>query len=480
MKLEQIRINNFRSIEKLTFDILSVSNSNTFTLLGINESGKSSFLRAIHLVDDEKILFPQDFYDDSIEVSVNLKYKLTEEEIKLLKEELATKYKFDKKLLNKLEVTAIDILIQFSPISPSVKTTREIISFNDSIYPNHTFDITEKIIKEKTEESNLELNLEEFFKTELSNYFWKLSHHVTFWKSSPEYLISDEIDLTQFASSPETISIPLQNCFGLADITDITKEIGKLNNPVSIQNLEDKLSDKVTLHINKVWPEHPIKVKFKINSNKLTFLIEDNDVKYKVKTTNQRSDGFRQFISFLLTLSAENLTDELQNSILLLDEPETHLHPNAQINLKNELIKISQNENNNIVFFATHSNYMIDKVNIDRCYKVFKKKNSKTELSKIEKVNSSYSEVNYDVFEIITNDYHNELYGYLEDVELAKLNGLEKNKLWVNEKTGKTEVVSLAKYIRHSIHHPENTSNKKFTETDLKKSIEILKKLKYG
>jgi ABC-type multidrug transport system ATPase subunit len=242
----------------------------------------------------------------------------------------------------------------------------------------------------------------------------------------------------------------------------------------------DKLSDKVTLHINKVWPEHPIKVKFQINSNKLTFLIEDNNVKYKVKTTNQRSDGFRQFISFLLTLSAENLRDELQNSILLLDEPETHLHPSAQINLKNELIKISQNKNNNIVFFATHSNYMIDKENIDRCYKVFKKKNSKTELAKIEKVTSSYSEVNYDVFEIITNDYHNELYGYLEDIEKEKLDSLEKNRKWFNEKIKKIEVVSLQKYIRNSIHHPENTSNKKFTEIELKKSIEIMKKLKYS
>jgi predicted ATP-dependent endonuclease of OLD family len=480
MKLKQIKINNFRSIEKLAFDVSPVSESNTYTLLGINESGKSSFLRAVNLIDDDQILFPQDFHDDSKEVAVKLKYNLTDEENKILKEELAAKYKFDKKLLNKLEVCEVDIIILFTPTSPSIKTKTENILFKESIHPNYTFDITEQIIKEKTEETEIDLNLETFFNTILPEYFWKLSHHVTFWKSSSEYLIADEIDLTQFANSPETTSIPLQNCFGIAHIEDISKEIEKLNNSVSIQNLVDKLSDKVTLHINKVWPEHPIKVKFQINSNKLTFLIEDNNVKYKVKTTNQRSDGFRQFISFLLTLSAENLRDELQNSILLLDEPETHLHPSAQINLKNELIKISQNKNNNIVFFATHSNYMIDKENIDRCYKVFKKKNSKTELAKIEKVTSSYSEVNYDVFEIITNDYHNELYGYLEDIEKEKLDSLEKNRKWFNEKFKKIEVVSLQKYIRNSIHHPENTSNKKFTEIELKKSIEIMKKLKYS
>lgn len=480
MKLKQIKINNFRSIEQLAFDISPVSESNTYTLLGINESGKSSFLRAVNLIDEDHILFPHDFHDDSKEVAIKLKYSLTDKEHKTLKEELSANYKFDKKLLYKLEVCEVDIIILFTPTNPSIKTKTENVVFKELIHPNYTFDITEKIIREKNEEAEIDLNLETFFISELPEYFWRLSHHVTFWKSSPEYLISDEIDLAQFANSPEKTSIPLQNCFGIADIADISKEIGKLNNSVSIQNLEDKLSDKVTSHINKVWPEHPIKVKFQINNNKLTFLIEDINVKYKVKTTNQRSDGFRQFISFLLTLSAENLRDELQNSILLLDEPETHLHPSAQINLKNELIKISQNENNNIVFFATHSNYMIDKENIDRCYKVFKKKNSKTELAKIEKVNSSYSEVNYDVFEIITNDYHNELYGYLEDIEPAKLDSLEKIKKWINEKSKKTEVISLSKYIRNSIHHPENTSNKKFTEIELKKSIEVLKKLKYS
>ncbi len=480
MKLTQIQINNFRSIKELIFNIIPVSDSNTYTLLGINESGKSNFLKAIHSIESDIIVYPQDFYDDTKEVELSLKYQLSVEENNELKEELSTKYKFDENILQKIEISDIDIKIKFSPSNPTAKTTTEVVKFKEIIFEKYTYDPTENIVKEKIVITQEDFNIELFFHNILPLYFWKISHHITFWKSSPEYLISEEIDLAVFAISPGEVSIPLQNCFELAEITDIPKEIAKLNNSVSIQNLEDKLGDSVTAHINKVWPEHPIKIKFKINYNKLTFLIEDNEVKYKVKTTNQRSDGFRQFISFLLTLSAENLTEELQNSILLLDEPETHLHPSAQINLKNELIKISQNENNNIVFFATHSNYMIDKSNIDRCYKVFKKENSKTELEIIEKTNTSYSEVNYKIFEIATNDYHNELYGYLEDIDVSKLNSLEKNKIWINEKTGKSEQVSLAKYIRHSIHHPENTSNIKFSEDELKKSIDILQKLKYN
>lgn len=212
----------------------------------------------------------------------------------------------------------------------------------------------------------------------------------------------------------------------------------------------------------------------------LSFLVEDVGVKYDSKTTNQRSDGFRQFISFLLTISAENSTDQLSYSLLLLDEPETHLHPQAQEFLRNELIKITKNKEDNIVIFATHSNYMIDKDHLERCFRVEKQGNKKTKLEQIKGKDSSYSEVNYEVFGIPTNDYHNELYGYLEDIDKSKLEGLPKSKKWYNDKTKATDSVSLATYIRHSIHHPENGKNPKFTSGDLVKSINSLRELKYG
>jgi energy-coupling factor transporter ATP-binding protein EcfA2 len=270
------------------------------------------------------------------------------------------------------------------------------------------------------------------------------------------------------------------NCFALAAIEDIPAEINKIRTDhAEISNLQEKLGDKVTAHIKRVWPSHPVKIKFQINNSALSFLVEDDKVKYKSKTTAQRSDGFRQFISFLLTVSAESATNQLSNSLLLLDEPETHLHPQAQEYLKDELIKITKNSENNIVFFATHSNYMIDKEHIDRCFRVVKEKNKRTTLERIEGISTSYSEVNYEVFDIPSSDYHNELYGYLEDIKKTELDGLSKTKDWINEKTSKTDKVSLATFIRHSIHHPENTSNPKFTPEELRQSIEILRGLKY-
>ncbi|MDP2695782.1 MAG: ATP/GTP-binding protein, partial [bacterium] len=128
----------------------------------------------------------------------------------------------------------------------------------------------------------------------------------------------------------------------------------------------------------------------------------------------------------------------------------------------------------------THSNYMIDKDHIERCFRVSKQSNRKTKLEKIELGKTSYSEVNYEVFGIPSSDYHNELYGYLEEIEKAKLDALPKTKKWKNKKSNTTEDVSLATYIRHSIHHPENTQNTKFTPEELQESMEKLRELKYG
>jgi len=482
MNLKQIEIRNYRSIELLNFKIEKIAGSNTYTLIGINEAGKSNILKAIELLDKDEISYPLDFFDESKPVEIKLNYTLTAWDLGELRTVLLSEHKFEKNAIKRVRINQVTFTKKYEP-DPLEKKSHLFteIEFKEDLTLFKTDESVRIVNSEKeAEKLNSEklISINDFFSKFLNNYLWEYSHTITFWQPSPKYLISDEIDLLEFSKKPYIVSVPLKNCFALAGYSNIAKEIAKLNNSGSTTNLEDKLSDTVTKHINKVWPEHQIKIKFKINNNKLSFLIEDKKVKYRVKTTEQRSDGFKQFISFLLTQSAENIVDELYSTILLIDEPETHLHPSAQINLKDELIKITKNENNNIVIYATHSNYMIDKVNLDRCYKVNKKNNHTTELEKIKKSISSYSEVNYEVFGIITNDYHNELYGYLEDTDITKLDKLKKEKKWKNIKTKKTEDVSLAKYIRHSIHHPENTTNNKFTDEELKQSIEKLRSLK--
>lgn len=481
MKLEIIKIENYKSIQSLEFSVVEINKSYTYSLLGINESGKSSFLKAISLIENyEDLVYPNDYFNESESIVINFHYLLGENESLALFKHLSKNHSFEKNILDKIKIEFIDIETSYEANPNKQKEYIEKIKFTQNIFPEYT-DKEGVVSKKGPNEKELEdLNLNDYFLIHLPEYFWAISHKIVFWKPTPEYLLLDEIDLVSFSRTPSQFSVPLLNCFILSGFKEsqIENEVAKLNSPVAINSLQSRLSELTTKHINNVWPEHPITITFQINNNKITLLIEDNGVKFKPKTTNQRSDGFKQFISFLLTISIENYNKGLYNTILLIDEPETHLHPPAQINLLNELVKITSNSNGNILFFATHSNYLIDKLNLDRNFKVEKVKNSYTDITRITKKTSTYAEVNYEVFGINNSDYHNELYGYIESEGKTKLTSLEKSKNWIDSRNKKEKDVSLSEFIRHSIHHPENTLNKKFTDIELKESIEILKKIK--
>ena len=304
-----------------------------------------------------------------------------------------------------------------------------------------------------------------------------------YWTADEKYLISKPINLQQFATNADGVSIPLKNCFKLAGI-DYTKYIPLISDSTEREWLKDQLGEKVTNHINQVWKKHPIKITFDISDGNLNFHVKDLQSAGRAKTADQRSDGFRQFISFLLTVSAENKNNALENSILLLDEPETHLHPKAQEDILRELIKITQKEKNNIAFFATHSNYMIDKDHLERNAKVEKPQDT-TKLRFFEQKESTFSSVNYDVFGIVSSDYHNELYGKVQVLSEGE-NSKQIDEIIQTTVTkvpiknyehseGKSFKCTLPTYIRHQIHHPENDENKRFSPVELEKSIKILK-----
>ena len=482
MKLEQIEISNYKSIENVVLPLNKVNGNATFCLFGINESGKSSILKAISLFEGVKLNYPEDYFDEEKPVIVTFKYCIEEKDIIELHKELVSDHSCPKQILKKIKPLYVSIGIRYSAdIANSSYELIEEIDFENEIISGY-FQEGKTILKKEKNSSEADLNLNELFIEILPNFFYSYSHSVLFWESSAKYLLLDEIDLVAFSDKPESISIPLMNCFKLSGINTakIPDVIKRLNTPTGIRNLESLLSRKVTEHINSVWENHPISVLFEINAGKISLLIEDKDVQDKAKTTSQRSDGFKTFISFLLTISADDKTKSLGMKVLLIDEPETHLHPQAQINLRDEMIRITQNHPNSFVIYATHSNYLIDKNNLNRNFKVFKKNNESTSIEQVKKSKSTYSEVNYEVFDIPTTDYHNELFGYLEYESPEKLANLKTDRKWINAKTNKVCDVSLAQYIRHSIHHPENDLNRKYSEVQLRKSIEILRKLKYN
>lgn len=403
MRISRITIKNFRSIrEPISFDIKNIALRNCYILLGINETGKSNILHAISLLNKEtNINYGTDCNKEAEEMGedILIAYDLELENIDFYKDKIKESRLIDDDLVK---------IINFEKIERKVSINKDnkrndFVNFNlkdnkkfvDYVITGEKIEIkTDSNVEKGATENETNVLTEEKLNKYLNDIFFDLFDkdipEVVFWKSDPKYLINQRIDLNQFKEDT-SLSIPLKNCFQIADIEDIKGIIEKIiNNPAKRVQLEQKLSESVTKHINAVWPEHKVGVKFSIDNMQLSFLVEDNDNNLPKYEVAQRSDGFKHFVSILLNLSVE--TRRIKNKIILIDEPEIHLHPSGQKYLRDELLRIAKD---NIVFFATHSIYMVDKKNLDRHFSI-KKTNGKTVVIQIEKDNPYREEVLYE------------------------------------------------------------------------------------
>ena len=121
MRLDKIKISNYRSIESLELYIKAVNGSNTFSLLGGNESGKSSFLEALSLIEFGQIIQPLDYFNEKKEISVQLSYTLEKLEKESLEKYLIEEKRFPDELAAKIDVTKVFIIVDYQPDSAQTK-----------------------------------------------------------------------------------------------------------------------------------------------------------------------------------------------------------------------------------------------------------------------------------------------------------------------------------------------------------------------
>lgn len=397
MKIKNITIENYRSIGKeIVLNTEAISGKQACILLGINESGKSNILEAIALLDEERSFnYANDCHSkfDNKDESIKISYELDiHTPFEFYKKQFAEKIPSD--LANEVEVTKIEkkIIIDnknersdFYHIWIKDKKTvfkNFVLVTNTKTLSNGTTK-KETSIAKKTEENTeigedgkiLNLLEKESLEKYIEENFESLFNHnipkVIFWKYEDEYLIQNKINLIDFAADTSK-SMPLRNCFHIANIKqdEIATRIESIKDNITKKNkLVKELEDSVTSHINSIWPDHRIKVGIDIDNMQLSFLVKEKEDESESYLVKQRSDGFKHFVSILLNLSVENETGALKNNLIILDEPEIHLHPSGEKYLKEELLKISKN---NLVIYATHSIFMIDKDHLNRHYSIEK------------------------------------------------------------------------------------------------------------
>ena len=158
-----------------------------------------------------------------------------------------------------------------------------------------------------------------------------------------------------------------------------------------------------------------------------------------------------------------------------IEEPETSQHPDHQRALISALITLSAVPKTQIIV-TTHSPEIVKQLQFDNIVLI-----AGREPGDIKKVRESelpypsLNEVNFSAFDESTFEYHNELYGYIEaegklDAFKAGKPTMAYNKLNRGGATTPQQLI-LTEYIRHQIHHPENTTNRRFTDAELRQSI---------
>ena len=178
----------------------------------------------------------------------------------------------------------------------------------------------------------------------------------------------------------------------------------------------------------------------------------------------------------------------LKNSTIMIDEPELSMHPLWQkkiLQYYKNLFTDGNSHQTAQLFFASHSEAVISEAlqNIDNTKVIVLKRDGNGQVS----ANcigtpavlpyTMAAEVNYQAFELVSTDYHNALYGYIEAEGWknnfdAQYPTVSYNK----ERNGTviTQQITLTEKIRHIIHHPENRHNS-YTEGELKESIERMR-----
>jgi hypothetical protein len=370
MNLTKIVIENFRSIKSQTI----VFDHNCMVLLGKNEAWKSNVLKAMAAVfgeykvsdkDKRKRIDNETIDQCYVRAIIKLSDKDFDEILKRFQEKFTNIeciiFNSSKTLYDYIKRVFHEILIRID-IAENEKNYLSHWIYNDN---NSEYQMQNELYV-----NGKNINVDKLgSKTKLATLFFEIAKELYnerpyichYWKYDEKYLLSNSVSISDFIAITDNYQ-SLKNIFILCNRENIEKEFNDAKSQDGdYENLLTQISGETTKIFQKIWKDFKgTIIELRPNGTEITIKVV-NKAKYAFE---DRSDGFKKFISILLMLSTRVRSKQMgERDIILIDEPDQSLYPTSARYLRDELLKISETSK---IIYSTHSQYMIDSDCIDR------------------------------------------------------------------------------------------------------------------
>jgi len=387
MKLVRYKVENFRSVENSGW----IDCDDVTTLVGVNESGKSNLLLALWKLNPAREGTIDLLHD--LPVSKLSSLRKEPENVKFISAEFIIDEESAKSISNDIEIDC-------------KAGTKVIISryYDGSYVYNYPDGMPEPKIEIKEDE---EFNQEQFEKTlndtvlsEMPKFVYYSNYgnlstkiylpNVIKWLNGQsvsgieinedqvrtlrvlfDFVKLDPQEILDLGKDPKIIAMERNSNRA---VTPTAADIEKAENDKEERSiLLQSASGELTRQFKEWWKQGEYKFRFEADGDYFRIWVSD-----KIRTDEVglelRSTGLQWFISFYLIFLVESQENH-KNAILLLDEAGLTLHPLAQKDLSRFFDNLSIN---NQIINTTHSPFIIDTTNIDRCRVVYMDENGYT------------------------------------------------------------------------------------------------------
>lgn len=242
-------------------------------------------------------------------------------------------------------------------------------------------------------------------------------------------------------------------------------------NQDNVENLNKMLNEKIKKELSNKNLENAINKFKEISGHSLKLDFIDNYLPFKkanlvVETpSNMQIDlaslgsGYEMMFSLIYSFYMSKQSGK--KLIILIDEPELHLHPRLQEKFVDFILETSKESQ---VILTTHSPLLIKQLSYNENVKniVLKKEKEVKEFDERKLSYVSSNETNYLAFDLPSEEYHNELYeSLMEKYSTSNVIKRFDNEFFIQQKKEdkiypwekQPNQVSIHTFIRNQIHH---------------------------